>query len=83
MTYLRNLLFASRSACGVFGSRSIAAHLLRGGIAAGSLTGAVLNGSSNPAVAVVGIGVALLAMRGCPMCWTVGLIETITARIKR
>jgi hypothetical protein len=69
--------------CGVFGSRSVAAHLLRGAIAAGFLMGAVQNGSSHPILAIAAIGVALIAMRGCPMCWTLGLVETIAARIKR
>jgi hypothetical protein len=26
--------------------------------------------------------VALLAFRGCPMCWTLGLVETVIARVQ-
>jgi hypothetical protein len=63
----------------MFASSTIVAHLMRGGIAAALIASAMLNQSSHPAFAIAaGIG-AVAAMRGCPMCWTVGLIETIGA----
>ena len=72
--------FIRRAECGLFASRSIAAHLLRGVIAATLLAWAIVSGASHPALAIgAGIG-AVVAMRGCPMCWTVGLVETIAAR---
>ena len=32
-----------------------------------------------PAIIALG-GSALVLLRGCPMCWTVGLVETLSAR---
>jgi len=66
-----------RAECGVFASRSIAAHMLRGAIAVVLLAWAWLHQSSDPAFAVVALITAVVAMRGCPTCWTVGLFETI------
>ena len=66
----------------MFGSTSIAAHLTRGVIAAALIAWAVLDESSNPAVAVIAIVLALVAMRGCPMCWVLGLVETVGNRMR-
>lgn len=66
----------------MFASKTIAAHMMRGGIAAALIAWAVLHQSSNPAFAVAAGVAAVIAMRGCPMCWTVGLLETIGARIR-
>ena len=68
--------------CSVFGSRSVTRHLLRGGIAASLLAFALLNELSFPPVTVAAVGLAVFFMRGCPMCWTVGLLETIAMRVK-
>ena len=61
----------------MFASKSLAAHIVRGVIAAALLTWAVLHQSSHPAFAVAAGVAAVVAMRGCPLCWTVGLLETI------
>jgi len=66
----------------MFGSTSIAAHLTRGVIAAALIAWAVLHQSSNPAFAVIAIVLAIVAMRGCPMCWALGLVETIGNRMR-
>ena len=66
----------------MFGSTSIAAHLTRGVIAAALIAWAVLDQSSNPAFAVIAIVLALVAMRGCPMCWVLGLVETVGNRMR-
>ena len=83
MRFLTNILFAARAQCSVFTSRNVTTQLLRGAIAAGSLSWALLNDSSPAAFDLAAIGVAFLAMRGCPMCWLVGLIETIAAQVTR
>jgi hypothetical protein len=60
-----------------FASKSVAAHLLRGVGAAGLLTYAFKIGAEDPLLSVAaGLG-ALVLLRGCPMCWIIGLIETI------
>ena len=66
----------------MFGSTSIAAHLTRGVIAAALIAWAVLDESSNPAFAVIAIVLAIVAMRGCPMCWVLGLVETVGNRMR-
>jgi hypothetical protein len=66
----------------MFASKTIAAHLIRGAIAATLITWAWLHQSSDPVFAVAAGAVAMVAMRGCPLCWTVGLVETIAERIK-
>lgn len=74
--------FFARSESGAFASKTVAAHLARGVIAAALITFALLNQSSHPVFAVAAGGLALVAMRGCPLCWTMGLLETIGARIR-
>jgi hypothetical protein len=71
-----------RAECGVFASRSITAHIIRGAVAATLLTWAWLHQSANPLLAGVAFVAALVAMRGCPTCWTLGLFETI-AQLRR
>jgi hypothetical protein len=64
----------------MFASKTIAGHLLRGVIAAVLIAWALLHQASDPAfAAAAGVG-ALAAMRGCPLCWTFGLIETCSRR---
>ena len=61
----------------MFCSRSVGVHLLRG-IAAFSLI--VLTfyfGASQPLLAIPLLLGAFFLLRGCPMCWMVGLFETI------
>jgi len=56
---------------------------MRGGIAAALIAWALLDQASDPAFAVVAILLAVVAMRGCPLCWTLGLVETLGNRMKR
>jgi hypothetical protein len=74
--------FCRRAGCGLFASRGVAAHLLRGAIAAALLAWALVNQAAHPAPALAAGVVAVVAMRGCPMCWTAGLLEAIIGRVK-
>jgi len=67
----------------MFASRTVIGHLMRGGIAAALIAWALLHQASDPALALVAILLAVVAMRGCPLCWTLGLVETIGNRMKR
>jgi hypothetical protein len=61
-----------------FASTSLPRHLARGVIGFGSLTAAfALIPAVGPASLLL-LPVTLLAFRGCPTCWVVGLIETIS-----
>lgn len=63
-----------------FASKTLTQHLLRGGAAVGLIALAIELNHDLPLLAVVaGIG-AIVALRGCPMCWTVGLFETLRAK---
>ena len=64
---------------GMFGSRSITLHVLRGALAAACLFAAFkLHSVLLAALAIIA---AIVLLRGCPMCWTVGLCETVARRI--
>ncbi len=69
----------------MFASRTIAGHLTRGAIAAALIAWALSHQSSDPGFAALAAVAALVAMRGCPLCWTMGLFETIgeSMRIRR
>ncbi|MFZ6643667.1 hypothetical protein ACO0LL_28345 [Undibacterium sp. TC4M20W] len=67
----------------MFCSTSVRVHLLRG---LGALALVVAAFSLEP-FGMIWSGLALIAafllMRGCPMCWMMGLIETIYERRKK
>ena len=69
-----------RSPEGVFASASLTAHLIRGGVAAAALAAAYAAQASSPLGSLALGIVALVALRGCPVCWTVGLVETLGAK---
>jgi hypothetical protein len=70
-----------------FASSTLVEHLLRGMAGAAALVLAVRVSGSHPLLAL-GLAVGMLAaFRGCPVCWTMGLIDTVrslrTARRKQ
>jgi hypothetical protein len=71
-----------RSAEGVFASESLAGHLVRGGIG-GLLLAWAIRHQGMPALSVAAGIAALIAFRGCPVCWTVGLAETVRQKLRR
>lgn len=70
-----------RSATGLFASASLAGHLVRGGIAIGLLIWAFRHQDQTALSLAAAIG-ALIAFRGCPVCWTVGLVETVIQKFR-
>jgi hypothetical protein len=71
-----------RSATGLFASRSVAGHLLRGGAGILLMAWAIRHQDNMGAALVAALG-ALAAFRGCPVCWTIGLVETVAQRLRR
>ena len=65
----------------MFASKTIAEHLLRGLVGIACFLLVVRLGTSHPWIAFVAVPLALVALRGCPMCWTMGLVETLRARL--
>ncbi len=69
--------FLSRSANGFFASETLAGHLLRGSVAAALFGWAITRQELHPLEAFAAGAAALVALRGCPVCWTIGLVETV------
>ena len=66
----------------MFASKTVVAHMVRGVIAAAPIAWALLHQLSDPALAIAAGVMAVVAMRGCPMCWMVGLFETVGDRMR-
>lgn len=64
----------------MFATRTVIGHLVRGAAAFGLLYVAISVRNSHPGASLAAGLLALVAMRGCPMCWTIGLVETIHER---
>lgn len=61
-------------------SKTVLGHLLRGVVGFGLLAIALLYGGDIGWWALMPAGGALFCLRGCPMCWFVGLIATVLDR---
>jgi hypothetical protein len=66
----------------MFCSRSISVHLLRGLGAVALVALAIMVGGDHLWLVPPLVIGALVLMRGCPMCWLMGLVETATLRRK-
>jgi hypothetical protein len=67
-----------------FASDSLPRHLARGAIGFGTIGAAFGLAAAVSPLALLLAPVGLVALRGCPMCWTVGLMQTISAgRLRR
>lgn len=71
-----------KAATGFFASESLAGHLLRGAVAFMLLYWAITHQQAQPFTALLAGAGALVAMRGCPVCWTIGLVETISQKLR-
>ncbi|MFH8728723.1 hypothetical protein [Streptomyces termitum] len=67
-----------------FASSSVPRHLLRGLLGFGPMAAAVaLVPLAGPLVLLVA-PLGLIALRGCPVCWTIGLVQTVSrGRLRR
>ncbi len=64
----------------VFGNRSLGMHLARGGVGFLALA-TTLSNQAPTWTALILLPIALLALKGCPVCWTMGLIETLALKV--
>jgi hypothetical protein len=61
-----------------FASTSVPRHLLRGAAGFGALIGAfALMPLLGPATLLL-VPLGVLALRGCPTCWAIGLVQTVS-----
>ena len=58
-------------------SHTLAEHLLRGLLGVGAMVAAFNVADARPLLAFALGVIALSAFRGCPLCWLLGLIETL------
>jgi hypothetical protein len=62
----------------------IVRHLMRGAIGFGLIAAALVLTASRGPLALLFAPIGVVALGGCPTCWIVGLVETISAgRVKR
>jgi hypothetical protein len=66
----------------MFASKSILIHLGRGAVGFGALAGATVFSAEAPWAIFAALPLALVALRGCPMCWTGGLVQTVFAKMR-
>jgi hypothetical protein len=67
-----------------FASDSVPRHLARGALGFGLIGAAFGLAAVVSPLALLLAPVGLIPLRGCPMCWTLGLIQTISAgRLRR
>jgi len=65
-----------------FGSPTVVVHLLRGIVGIGFAVVALQYSSILGWWTLVPALIAFVCLGGCPMCWTVGLVDTILRRKK-
>ncbi|MFD0364453.1 hypothetical protein ACFQZZ_23690 [Nocardia sp. GCM10030253] len=67
-----------------FASRSLPRHLARGAMGFGALIGSVVLLPLTGPISLLLAPVGLIALRGCPTCWAIGLAQTISmGRLER
>ncbi len=70
-----------------FASSSISRHLLRGGFGMGALMLSLASLQTGSMLGIIGgaflAASALVFLRGCPMCWVIGLVETVSMRLHK
>ena len=65
----------------MFASETLIEHVLRGTVGIGALWYAVAIAEIHPWASLALGALVLLAFRGCPIRWTIGLFETATQHI--
>ncbi|MGW2991469.1 hypothetical protein ACWDA9_06875 [Streptomyces sp. NPDC001193] len=67
-----------------FASATVPRHLARGAVGFGALVGSLALLPVAGAASLLLVPLGLVALRGCPMCWAIGLVETVSAgRMRR
>lgn len=61
----------------MFASRSVAEHVARGVVGAVLMVAALASAGTTPWALLLAVP-AVVAWRGCPTCWTLGLMATVS-----
>ncbi len=67
----------------MFGNTSLTVHLLRGVLGIGALLCGIWGLTKVGWPALIALPFAIWMLKGCPMCWTQGLFETLAHRAAR
>ncbi|CAN7521555.1 hypothetical protein LJR220_004729 [Bradyrhizobium sp. LjRoot220] len=67
----------------MFASNTLVEHVLRGVVGIGALWLAIAIAATHPWGSLALGAVVLIAFRGCPICWTIGLLETARRQWRR
>ena len=67
----------ARSKSGLFASQSLSGYLIRGTIGFTLLYAAISQQHAYPMWSLLAGLLAFVAMRGCPLCWAIGLLASI------
>ncbi|MFI6642070.1 hypothetical protein [Streptomyces sp. NPDC050504] len=69
---------------GDFSSASLPRHLLRGALGFGTIAGSVALVPFLGPATLLAAPLGLLALKGCPTCWAIGLAQTVSrGRLER
>lgn len=71
----------------MFASKSVLEHLARGVVGFGALAVAFVVARASPGwgstAGSIALAIfALAALHGCPVCWTIGMVETVYRRLQ-
>ena len=69
-----------KSPSGLFATQTLTGHVIRGAVAFALLYLAIEQQHLHPVAPSLAGLLALMAMRGCPVCWTLGLAGTLRQR---
>ena len=72
--------FLAKSPSGLFATKTLMGHVIRGAVAFALLYLAIEQQHLRPVASLLAGLLALVAVRGCLVCWTIGLAETIRQR---
>ena len=72
--------FLGKSPSGLFATQTVTGHVIRGAVAFALLYLAIGQQHLHPVASLLAGLLALVAMSGWPVCWTIGLAETIRQR---
>ncbi|MEV6136922.1 hypothetical protein AB0L63_12860 [Nocardia sp. NPDC051990] len=73
-----------RGWAGEFASTSLSRHLVRGAIGFGAVIGSFALMPVLGLASLLLLPVGLVALRGCPTCWAIGLLQTLShGRLQR
>ena len=67
----------------VFGNRTLLVHLAKGAGGFAALGLALATMDATPLPSVVLLPVSLYLLRGCPVCWAIGVLETLAMHVHR